>query len=59
MVTYVDDICIAAPDEKTHYLRLKEVLKRSQEYGIKFNVKKCKFPEKQVLFLGHFFHKLF
>ena len=44
---------IAAPDEHTHDKRLREVLFRFKNAGLKLNLKKCQFKKSSVNFLGH------
>ena len=50
---YIDDVLIAAPDEHTHDKRLREVLVRFKNAGLKLNLKKCQFKKSSVTFLGH------
>ncbi|XP_030031283.2 uncharacterized protein K02A2.6 [Manduca sexta] len=50
---YIDDVLIHARNEETHDKILEKVLKRAKESGIKFNIKKCQFKQKEVKYLGH------
>ena len=51
VVSYMDDI-VCFGDEKTHDARLKAVLQRLSESGLKLNMKKCAFRKPVVHFLG-------
>lgn len=53
--TYIDDICVSGKNKIEHDDRLLQVLKRAHNYGIKFNINKCKFAAQEVLYLGHKF----
>ncbi|XP_072145012.1 uncharacterized protein [Dermacentor andersoni] len=48
---YLDDIIIA--EKKQDSSRLKTVLQRLREYGLRLNKGKCKFRQEEVTFLGH------
>ncbi|XP_075556595.1 uncharacterized protein LOC142588654, partial [Dermacentor variabilis] len=48
---YLDDIIIA--EKKHDSSRLKAVLQRLREYGLRLNKGKCKFRQDEVTFLGH------
>jgi len=50
---YIDDIIIHAKNEEEHDEILRQVCKRVREYGVRFNMNKCKFKEKQVRYVGH------
>ncbi|CAH2098790.1 unnamed protein product [Euphydryas editha] len=50
---YIDDILIHTKTEEEHDRILEQVLKKAQEYNIKFNRKKCNFKKKEVKYLGH------
>ena len=50
---YIDDVIIFSKDFDTHLERLREVLQRIGDAGLKISPKKCKLFQKQVKFLGH------
>ncbi|KAK9692728.1 RNase H-like domain found in reverse transcriptase [Popillia japonica] len=50
---YMDDLIIPAKDEDEAVKRLQTVLERSRDYGLEINMKKCRFLQKRVEFLGH------
>lgn len=50
---YLDDILVASANPEEHVIRLRAVLKRLHEHGIKINVSKCMFDVAQVPFLGY------
>nr|XP_034840382.1 uncharacterized protein LOC117996432 [Maniola hyperantus] len=52
---FIDDILIWGRTKEEHDIRLKEVMKRAVNSGIKFNKNKCVFSASQVTFLGHIF----
>lgn len=56
LIIYIDDFLIYG-DKKTHDETLKKVLKRAEELGLKFNLKKCKFAKPSLDFLGHVWSK--
>lgn len=49
---YIDDLLIFANNKKELELTTEKV-KRAQEYGVKFNKKKCQFGVTRVKYLGH------
>ena len=51
VISYMDDI-VCFGDEKTHDARLKAVLQRISESGLKLNMRKCAFRQPVVRFLG-------
>ena len=51
-VVYLDDILIYSRDERDHETHLKLVLGRLKEYGLVVNVKKSKFYQSEVRYLG-------
>jgi len=55
---HIDDIVIVGNDLETVKGRLRQVLKRLQEYRVKVNYEKCKWFQKQVEFLGHIVSKM-
>lgn len=52
-VVYLDDILVFGKTVEEHNLRLEEVLKRFKESGLKLSPSKCKFLQKEVIYLGH------
>lgn len=48
---YLDDIIIA--EKRNDLSRLKQVLQRLREYGLRLHKGKCKFRQDEVTFLGH------
>lgn len=48
---YLDDIIIA--EKRDDLSRLKQVLERLREYGLRLHKGKCKFRQDEVTFLGH------
>ncbi|XP_059061669.1 uncharacterized protein K02A2.6-like [Achroia grisella] len=52
---YIDDLLIWGKTREEHDSRLREVIRRAKENGVKFNKEKCLFGSKQVTFLGHIF----
>ena len=54
---YLDDIIIYGKDEKEHNDRLKVVLQRLTEAGLKLSRDKCVFNASSVSYLGHIVDK--
>jgi hypothetical protein len=52
-VIYIDDILVHAPSCDQMFLRLRIVLNRIKEAGLKFKTGKCSLFGQEVLFLGH------
>lgn len=52
MTVYLDDVIILAVDYKQAVERLNIVLDVARDYGLKLNVKKCKFMKTRIEFLG-------
>ena len=52
-LVYLDDVIIFSHTFEEHLFRLKEVLERFREAGLKLKPSKCSFCQTQVLFLGH------
>ena len=50
---YLDDVVVSTQEEEAHLERLREVLQRHREAGIKLNPTKTVLFEKEVEFLGH------
>ncbi|CAH2099183.1 unnamed protein product [Euphydryas editha] len=53
MIPNIDEIIAKLKGKKEHDRILEQVLKKAQEYNIKFNRKKCNFKKKEVKYLGH------
>ena len=49
---FVDDIVVAGKDEEEHESRLRKVLERMKENGLKINKSKCQFKVPSVEYLG-------
>ncbi|XP_059061528.1 uncharacterized protein K02A2.6-like [Achroia grisella] len=54
--SFVDDIIVWGSDKTQHDERLKMLLDRARQVGIKFNIAKCEFCVPQVTYLGHKFN---
>lgn len=52
---YIDDIMVWGSTKEEHDDRLKEVMRRAKEHGVKFNKEKCVFHVNEIKFLGHIF----
>lgn len=50
---YLDDVLIFAESFDSHLLRVKHVLERIRDSGVKLSPKKCSFFKKSVTYLGH------
>ena len=48
-----DDLLIWGRDDYEHDARLKHVLDRAQEVNLKFNAKKCRIKQEEVIYVGH------
>ena len=53
VIVYIDDILIAGASQEEHLERLKAVLCRLEEAGLRAQRSKCKFMASSVTFLGH------
>lgn len=53
--SFVDDVIVWASSKAEHDARLKLLLDRAREVGIKFNKEKCEFCVQEVTYLGHTF----
>ena len=53
VLVYLDDLIILGKDAKEHTGNLVKVLEALKRHGLKLNIEKCKFFQKQVVFLGH------
>ncbi|XP_058826833.1 uncharacterized protein K02A2.6-like [Topomyia yanbarensis] len=50
---FLDDIKITGENDEVHLLRLEEVLRRLNEYGIRVNKDKCKFFVDEIEYCGY------
>lgn len=50
---YLDDVLVASKDEKEHFIHLKILFQRLNDYGVVINVNKCVFGQQELSFLGH------
>lgn len=50
---YLDDIIVYSSNSADHETRLKAVLYRLQEAGLRLNTEKCKFYQEKLTYLGH------
>ena len=53
LLLYLDDVIVIAPDFNTHIQRLREVLQRLQQAGLKLKPSKCELLQTEVRYLGH------
>lgn len=53
VLAYLDDLIIPSKTEEEGLLKLKEVLKRAEEFGLEFNWLKCHFMKKEIQYLGY------
>lgn len=53
--SFIDDIVVWGKTREEHDLRLKRLLERAREIGMKFNKDKCKFGVTEITYLGHIF----
>lgn len=53
VAVYFDDIAITGKDQKDHLRTLSNVFQRLQKAGLKVNLKKCSFLQKEIEYLGH------
>ncbi|CAH2216602.1 jg1130, partial [Pararge aegeria aegeria] len=52
-VVFLDDICVAGADFKSHLRNLREVFQRLQKVGLRIKFEKCEFFKSGVCYLGH------
>lgn len=50
---YVDDILIFSENEKKHYEHIKIILNELDKSGLKLNIEKCQFFQKNIEYLGY------
>ena len=53
VVCFLDDILITAPIDVEHLVILDIVLSRLEAHGVRVNLAKCQFFQKEVEYLGH------
>lgn len=53
--SFVDDVIVWGSTKEEHDERLRSLLERANEVGIKFNPEKCEFGVNEVTYLGHRF----
>ncbi|CAH2226702.1 jg3211, partial [Pararge aegeria aegeria] len=53
--SFIDDIIVYGSTIEEHDIRLRRLLDRAREVGIRFNREKCEFHVQQVTYLGHTF----
>ena len=53
VICQMDDILICSKDNKSHQIRVREVLERLSNAGITLNADKCEFNKSRITFLGH------
>lgn len=54
---WLDDICITGPDKTTHLSRLRDVLCRLNEAGLRLQKEKCELFKNSVTYLGYTINK--
>ncbi|CAH2225756.1 jg21962 [Pararge aegeria aegeria] len=54
---WLDDVCCTAPTRELHLLRLREVLHRLQNAGLRLHKDKCAFFQDSVTYLGYVIDK--
>lgn len=52
-LAYLDDLIIPSKTEEDGLDKLRKVLIRAEEYGLRFNWKKCQFMKKEITYLGY------
>ena len=50
---YLDDVIIFSKTEEEHLIRLRAVLERFRENGLKLKPSKCQFFRTEITYLGH------
>ncbi len=53
VTVYLDDILLTGRNDQEHLGTLDQALQRLEEFGLRLKRGKCKFMEKEVVFLGH------
>ena len=52
-LVYLDDVVVFSDTEEEHLKRLRAVLERFQEHGLKLKPSKCNFFQTEISYLGH------
>ena len=52
VLVYIDDVIIHTADHETHLRILEDTLQRMDQHGLKINLDKCYFGNKEVAYLG-------
>lgn len=50
---YLDDLIVYGASKQEHDQRLKAVLERLEQFGVRLNMAKCEFGRSRIAFLGH------
>src|SRR5206468_5567330 len=50
---YVDDIMIYSKSLEDHIIHIEKVLRKLRDYNLVIKLKKCRFCQKKIEFLGH------
>ena len=50
---YLDDVIVYSKTEEEHLVRLRAVLERFMEHGLKLKLSKCNFFHTEISYLGH------
>ena len=50
---YLDDVIIYSKTEEEHLVRLRTIVERFMEHGLKFKLSKCNFFRTKISYLGH------
>ena len=53
VLVFIDDVIVFSNTLEEHEIRLRQVLERLKEYGLKLSPEKCKFFQTSVKYLGH------
>ena len=51
-IVYIDDLLIHSDTHEKHLVSLEQVMARLEEHGLKINLDKCFFGNKEVSYLG-------
>ncbi|XP_048485458.1 uncharacterized protein K02A2.6-like isoform X2 [Plutella xylostella] len=54
---WLDDVCVTAPSREEHLRRLREVLARFKNAGLKLQKQKCEFFQQSITYLGYVIDK--